>query len=149
VDGNFARPRLAAWLEAMPTAGWQEVLTHGAPLADAAIRATDDRLDLLALGAKAVADPVRLVSGLQAVVTAGVLRHAYDAVLIDAGAFSNPTQKSLVLAMVRNLGIDGVVAIAGPEPAEPRDLATLADQLARTGCELLGTIENRIATQAA
>ena len=43
------------------------------------------------------------------------------------------------------LGIDGVVAVAGPAPAEPSELATLADQLGRTGCELLGTIENRIA----
>jgi Mrp family chromosome partitioning ATPase len=146
VDGNFARPGLASLLEAESTAGWQDVLKHGAPLADAVVRATDDGFDILALGSKRAGDPLRLVSGLQAVVTAGVLRHAYDLVLIDAGSISDAAQQSIVLALVRNLGVDAALAIAGPAPADPRDLATLADCLSRTGCELLGTIENRIAT---
>src|SRR6476660_2921042 len=51
-DGNFCHPRLASWLDAVPTVGWEEVLKHTAPLADAVIRATDDNLDILALGAK-------------------------------------------------------------------------------------------------
>src|SRR3954465_2473543 len=41
-DGNFCHPRIASWLDVVPTVGWEEVLKHAAPLADAVIRATDD-----------------------------------------------------------------------------------------------------------
>ncbi len=149
VDGNFTNPRLAPALEAVPTTGWQEVLLHGAPLADAVIRATDEQLDVLALGAQPPADALRLVAGLQAVVTAGVLRHAYDLVLVDAGAFFDPASQPIVVALMRNMGIDAALAVGGPEPVDPRELATFAENLDRSGCELLGTIENRVAkTQA-
>jgi Mrp family chromosome partitioning ATPase len=144
VDGNFRNPRLAAWLEAVPTSGWQEVLKHRSALSDAVIRANDDRLDLLALDAKAPANPLPLVGGLQAVVTAGVLRHSYELALFDLGAFFDPAAQPIVLELVRNMGLDAVLTVAGPEPADPRDLDFLAAQLGRSGCELLGTIENRI-----
>jgi Mrp family chromosome partitioning ATPase len=145
VDGNFCHPRIAAWLDAVPTVGWEEVLRHASPLADAVIRATDDNLDLLALGSKACKDPQRLVSGLQAAVAAGVLRHAYDLALIDLGTFFDPTSQPIVLELVRNMGIDCVAAVAGPEPTDTRDLATIAEYLEPSGCQLFGTIENRIA----
>jgi Mrp family chromosome partitioning ATPase len=143
VDANLCGPRIAPWLEVVPTVGWEDVLKHASPLADAVIRATDDNLDLLALGAKAVKDPHSLAKGLQAAVTAGVLRHAYDLVLIDLGAFFDPTSQPVVLELVRNMGIDTVIAVAGPEPADPRDMATIAEYLDPLNCQLMGTIENR------
>ncbi|MCI0331622.1 MAG: hypothetical protein L0228_00175 [Planctomycetes bacterium] len=145
VDGNFRNPRLANWLKVEPTAGWQDVLKHGAPLTNAVVRATDDRLDLLALGEKIPKDSLRLVSGLQAVVTAGVLRHAYDHVLLDAGAFLDSASQPIALELIRNMGIDAAIAVTGPGSADPREVTALADQLARSGCEFLGTIENRVA----
>ncbi len=149
VDGNLRHPRIASCLEAAPTVGWQEVLKHAAPLADAVIRATGDNLDLLALSAKAPKDPQPLAAGLQAAVTAGVLRHAYDIVLIDLGTFFEPASQPIVLELVRNMGIDSVVAVTGSGPADPRDLATVAEYLEPSGCAILGTIENRIATPQA
>jgi len=143
VDGNFRTPCMAKWLEAEPTSGWQDVLKHGAPLTDAAIRATDDRIDLLALGEKIPNDALKLVSGLQAVVTAGVLRHAYDHVLIDAGAFLSKSSQPVAVELLRNMGIDSVIAVTGPRLNESAEVSALADQLARIGCEFLGTIENR------
>lgn len=145
VDGNFCHPRIASWLDAVPTVGWEEVLRHSAPLADAVIRATDDNLDLLALGAKALKDPQTLAAGLQAAVTAGVLRHAYDLVLIDLGTFFDPSSQPIVLELTRNMGIDTVITVSGAEPADPRDLATIAEYLEPSGSQLLGTIENRVA----
>jgi Mrp family chromosome partitioning ATPase len=145
VDANFCSPRLAAWLEAAPTTGWQDVLKHGGPLADAVVRATDDGFDLLALDARKPDKALQLVGGLQAVVTAGVLRHAYDLVLLDLGAFIDSAAQPIVLELVRNMGLDAVLAVTGPEPADARDLDTLAGHLRRSGCELLGTIENRVA----
>jgi Mrp family chromosome partitioning ATPase len=147
VDGNFRKPRLASWLEAEPTAGWQDVLKHGAPLTDAVVRAADDRLDLLALGEKFPNDVFRLVSGLQAVVTAGVLRHAYDHVLVDAGAFSDAASQPILLELLRNMGIDAAIAVTRSGRADPRDVDTLADHLGRGGCEFLGTIANRVNSQ--
>ncbi len=144
-DGNFCHPRIAAWLDAVSTVGWEEVLKHSAPLADAVIRATDDNLDVLALGPRACKDPLPLAVGLQAAVSAGVLRHAYDLVLIDLGTFFDPTSQPVVLELVRNMGIDSVVAVAGPEQADPRDMATIMEYLEPSGCQLIGTIENRVA----
>ena len=89
-DGNFRNPQLTARLEAVPTAGWEEVLKHSAPLHDAVIRATDENLDVLALGNKLLSDPLPVVGGLQAAVTAGILRHAYDLSILDLGTFLTP-----------------------------------------------------------
>lgn len=145
VDGNLCRPRLATWLDVVPTVGWQDVLEDAASLPDAVIRATDDQLDLLALVGESPADALRLASSPQARATAGVLRYAYDLVLVDLGAFFDPDSQPSVLELVRSLGIDAVLAVAGPTPADPRDLATVAEYLGQSGCELLGTIENRAA----
>jgi Mrp family chromosome partitioning ATPase len=143
VDGNFCRPRIAPWLDVVPTVGWEEVLKHASPLADAVIRATDDKLDILALGPKAAKNPQPLAEGLQTAVSAGVLRHAYDLVLVDLGTFFDPTSQPVVLELARNMGIDTVVAVAGPEPADPRDMATIVEFLEPLGCQLAGTIQNR------
>jgi Mrp family chromosome partitioning ATPase len=144
VDGNFRKPSLAKLLEAEPTAGWQDVLKHGAPLTDAVIRATDDHLDLLALGEKIPKDAMRLASGLQAVVTAGVLRHAYDHVLLDIGAIGDTAAQSLMLELLRNMGLDAAIAVTGPRRADPGDLDALSSYLTKCGCEFLGTISNRV-----
>jgi Mrp family chromosome partitioning ATPase len=147
VDANLCHPRIAAWLDAVPTVGWEDVLKHRAPLSDAVIRATDDNLDVLALGSKPAKNPEPLAAGLQAAVTAGVLRHAYDMVLVDIGPFFDPKSQPIVLELVRNIGIDTVVGIIGSEPADPRDLATIAEYLEPLGCQYMGTIENRMDRQ--
>jgi len=144
VDANFCHPRIAAWLDAVPTAGWDEVLKHSSPLADAIVRATDERLDLLALGSKPLKNPQTQAAGLQAAMTAGVLRHAYDMAIIDLGTFFDPASQPIVLELVRNMGIDSVVAVVGAEPVDRRDLATMVDYLEPIGCQILGTIENRM-----
>jgi len=145
VDANFSRPRMATLLDAMPTAGWEDFLKHSAPLSDAIIHATEDQLDMLALGSRPVKDPQALVGGLQAAVTAGLLRHAYDLVLVDLGTFFNPASQPILLELTSNMGIDGAIAVTGPEPADPRDVTTIVEHLGRGGCELLGIIENRVA----
>jgi Mrp family chromosome partitioning ATPase len=148
-DGNFRSPRLASLLDAVPTAGWEEVMKHTAPLADAVVRSTDDNLDLLALGSRLVKDPHPMVGGLQAAVSAGVLRHAYELAILDVGTFFDPISQPILLELVSNLGVDAVVAVAGPGPADRRDVATIVEYLDRSGCELLGVIENRAAKQKA
>jgi Mrp family chromosome partitioning ATPase len=144
-DCNFRTPRIASLVEAVPTAGWEDVLRHSATLADATIRATNDQLDVLAMVARPLKDPEGLAGGLQAAVTAGVLRHEYDLAILDLGSFFDPVSQPTLLALVANMGVDAVVAIAGPEPADPRDIETVVEHLGNRGCELLGVIENRVA----
>jgi Mrp family chromosome partitioning ATPase len=67
-------------------------------------------------------------------------------VLVDLGAFFDPRSKPVLIEIVRNLGIDAVLGVAGTNETDSRDLATLSEQLAQAGCEPLGTIENRVAT---
>jgi Mrp family chromosome partitioning ATPase len=145
VDGDLLQPGIAASLKAMPTAGWEDVLKHAALLSDAVVYAADERLALLALGAKPAKDAFSLATGLQAAVTAGVLRHAYDLILVDLGAFFDATSQPVLLELVRNLGVDAVIAVTAAGGADPRDLASLSEKLAASGCELLGTVENRVA----
>ncbi|MCC7473870.1 MAG: hypothetical protein IT425_00620 [Pirellulales bacterium] len=143
-DGNLINPQVASRLDAVPTAGWEEFLKHTALLPDAVIHSTDDNLDILALGEKRVKNPQSLVNGLQAAVTAGILRHTYNLAFMDLGAFFDPVSQPVLLELVTNLGIDAAIAIVGPTPADRRDLSTLTEFFDNSGCELLGTIENRI-----
>ncbi|HEY3392814.1 MAG TPA: hypothetical protein VGK58_08910 [Lacipirellulaceae bacterium] len=149
VDGNFQRPQLAASLDVVPTAGWQEVLAGGAPLSDAIIRAADDSIDVLALGANSPDDVLRLVTGPHVEASTGTIRRHYDLTLVDLGAFFDATSRPILLELVRNMRIGTALVASLPEETDSRDLDTLADELGRSGCELLGRIENRVAkTQA-
>jgi len=148
-DANFRSPRVAAWLEAVPTVGWEDVLRHSAPLTDAVVHATDDNLDVLALGNQPAKNPQPLAGGLQATATAGILRHAYDLALLDLGPFFDPASQPVLFELVSNMGMDAALAVAGPEPADRRDLATIIERLDRSGCEFLGVIENRVVNKAA
>jgi Mrp family chromosome partitioning ATPase len=149
IDGNFQRPQLAASLDAVPTASWQEVLAGAATLADAVIRAADDCLDLLALELNTSKDPLRLIAGHEIESCANLIRRNYDLALIDLGAFFDGATRPIKLELVRKLGIDAALVVSQPDETDLRDLRTLAEQLDQTGCELMGRIENRVAkTQA-
>jgi MinD-like ATPase involved in chromosome partitioning or flagellar assembly len=142
VEGNFVAPKLSAWLDAAPTCWWQDVLERKAPLADAIIRAADDQLDLLPIRAD-TEDPLRLVASADTITTAGELRDNYELVLIDLGAFFDPLSQPLAMELVYNMSIDVALAVSGPEGADPRDVATVAEYLGQRRCDLLGMIENR------
>jgi hypothetical protein len=64
---------------------------------------------------------------------------------VDLGTFFDPHSQPILLELISNMGVDAAVAVAGPEPADRRDVATIVEHLGRSGCELLGLIENRIA----
>jgi Mrp family chromosome partitioning ATPase len=144
VDANFRSPQLAAQLGVEPTAAWQDVLAHGLAVDEAVIRAEDDRVDLLPLDGRRLDGP-KLVAGLQTSVTAGVLRYAYDLVLLDLGAILAPSSFATTVHLLQNMQIDGALLIADPRQTEQSDLAMAADLLQEHGCEPLGMIENRAA----
>jgi Mrp family chromosome partitioning ATPase len=144
VDANFRSPQLATQLGVEPTATWQDVLQHGRGVADAVIRAERDRVDLLPLDGRGL-DGTNLAAGLQTSVTAGVLRYAYDVVLLDLGAILAPGSFATTIYLLQNMGIDGTLLVADCRRTDESDLAMAADLLNEHGCEPLGIIENRAA----
>jgi Mrp family chromosome partitioning ATPase len=144
VDANFSSPQLAIQLGVEPTAAWQDVLQHGRSVAQAVIRADRDRVDLLPLGGRPH-DGAQLAAGLQTSVTAGVLRYAYDVVLLDLGAILAPSSFAATVHLLENMRIDGALLVADRRHTDQSDLAMAADLLNEHGCEPLGVIENRAA----
>jgi Mrp family chromosome partitioning ATPase len=148
VDANFRAPRLAALLGAQPTITWQDVLEQGLPVAEAVIRAETDHVDLLPLDARELTgrepNGAKLAAGLQTAISGGVLRYAYDVVLVDLGAVLAPRTYATMSQLIRNMRIDAALMITNPRKAEPDDLTIAGELLDETGCELLGMIENRI-----
>jgi Mrp family chromosome partitioning ATPase len=149
VDANFRAPRLAGLLGVQPSTSWQDVLEQGLPVAEAVIRAENDGVDLLPLDLRAptAREPngAKLAAGLQSAITAGVLRYAYEIVLVDLGAILAPRSFLTMSHLIRNMRIEAAVAVTDPKHAERDDFAVAGELLDETGCELLGIIENRAA----
>jgi Mrp family chromosome partitioning ATPase len=145
VDGDVASPGLARSLDVVPTVGWLESLADESLLADAIVHSVEDQLDLLAQSPGRADDVLNLIAGPKTGRTAARLRQAYQLVLVDLGAFFDPGSQPLALELVRQMEIDAVLAVAAPGGADPRDLATVAEYLGLSGCELLGVVENRTA----
>jgi Mrp family chromosome partitioning ATPase len=150
VDGNFRAPRIAGVLGAQPNTSWQDVLEHGLPVAEAVIRAEKDGVDILPLDVRdqTAREPngAKLAAGLQTSITAGVLRYAYEIVLVDLGAILAPRSFATMNHLIRKMRIHTAVAITDPKHAETDDLTIAGELLDETGCELLGVIENRTNT---
>jgi Mrp family chromosome partitioning ATPase len=146
VDANFHHPNLADALGAEPATSWADVLDRGLPVAEAMIRATHDRVDLLPLDTGrclASHEATELVAGMQTTVTAGVLRTAYDLVLVDLGALLAPGAYTALSHLLRLMPIEAAIVVTNPRTADAHDTAVVGDLLEEDGCELLGVIENR------
>jgi len=147
VDANFRAPRLAGLLGVQPSTSWQDVLEQGLSVAEAVIRAENDGVDLLPLDLRAPAarepNGARLATGLQTSITAGVLRYAYEIVLVDLGAILAPRSFNTVSHLIRNMRIDSAIAVTDPKHAQADDFTIAGELLDETGCELVGLIENR------
>jgi Mrp family chromosome partitioning ATPase len=150
LDANFRAPRLAGLLGVQPTTSWQDVLEQGLPVAEAVIRAESDGVDLLPLDLRAPSarepNGAKLAAGLQTAITAGVLRYAYEIVLVDLGAILAPRSFTTMSHLIRNMRIESAVAVSDPKHAEQDDFAVAGELLDEAGCELLGIIENRTHT---
>jgi Mrp family chromosome partitioning ATPase len=146
VDASFCDPQLADVLGAEPTTSWAEVLDRGLPVAEAMIRASHDHIDLLPLRADkrfAGHEAADLVAGVQTSVTAGVLRTAYDLVLVDLGPLLAPGAYAALSHLLRLMPIEAAVLVSNPRTADAHDAAVVGELLEEDGCELLGVIENR------
>lgn len=147
VDANFRTPRLAGLLGVQPNTSWQDVLEQGLSVAEAVIRAEQDGIDLLPLDLRepTAREPngAKLAAGVQTAITAGVLRYAYDLVLVDLGAILAPRSFATMSHLIRNMRINTAVAVTDPKHAERDDFTVAGELLDESGCELLGLIENR------
>jgi Mrp family chromosome partitioning ATPase len=144
LDANFRSPQLAAQLGVAPDTGWQDVLARGLGVEEAVIRAQGDRVDLLPLDVRNVDGP-QLAAGLQPSITAGVLRYAYDVVLLDLGAILAPSSFATTVHLLRNMSIDSALLVADRRRSDQSDLTMASELLKENGCQPLGIIENRAA----
>jgi Mrp family chromosome partitioning ATPase len=145
VEGGFYTPRLAQWLDVVPTASWQEVIETNAPITDSLVHSVDERLDVLLLSGNSPTDPLLLAGSPQAMNTAELLRKRYELALVDLGSYFDPRSQPVALELARSMGIESALIVAGPNPIDARDLATVEENLNHSGCEILGIIENRVA----
>jgi Mrp family chromosome partitioning ATPase len=142
VDGNFAAPGLAQQLGLSVEAGWEDVLSGAAPLAEGVVYSLGDRVALLPLVRGGAAAAERL-DAIHASVTAGVLRYHYNMVLVDLGNVLDPAQGLNARRIARQCRLDGVVLTSGLAAASipPQRLLQTAPELAAL---CMGVVENQL-----
>ena len=144
LDANFRSPQFAVQLGVAPDTGWQDVLARGLSVEEAVIHAQSDCVDLLPLDARNLDGP-QLAAGVQPSITAGVLRYAYDVVLLDLGAILAPSSFATTVHLLRNMSIDSALLVADRRHSDQSDLSMASELLKENGCQPLGIIENRAA----
>lgn len=141
VDANFENPQLATALGIYPTTTWQDVLDRGAPLSEALIHSAEGDLVLLP-SANRWERPAAEQIGLQASVTAGVLRYEYEVVLIDLGTMLSEKQDPGMLPLVETMRIDASLLVANANSRGDHDRTRVTRTLEKIRCPVLGVVEN-------
>jgi len=155
VDADFATAALencgepaldlASQLGLEVTVSWEDVLAGRVPLAEGVIASTAEPIAVLPLKRRphSAEELLQVIQthGIQASVTAGVLREHYDVVLVDLGCVAEPVQVSTVRAIVQHCRLD-VTLIVAREPVASSDFPSsrVLTSTAKTVC--LGVVEN-------
>ena len=148
VDGHFAasdvqHTTMADQLGLAVSTGWEEVLAGEVPLAEGVIRSLEDQLAVLPLAGRQQGTASLVQDhGIQASVTAGVLRYHYDMVLFDLGFAAGPQAES-AKATAGHCRLDAVLVVSDPETDHPMNLARALSVVAQAETDCLGLVENR------
>ncbi len=149
VDGEFYKaaqsssPDLAGHLGVAVACGWEDVLAGRVPLAEGVIRSLGDGISILPLAGRGEAcEPFR---GIQASVTAGVLRYHFDLVLFDLGCAADERQAAAAQTIIQHCRLDATLLVT----SAPNSTATMQQAITlatapETIC--LGVLENKIVT---
>lgn len=111
VDGDFATRAMAKALGLEFGTGWEDVLTGQVPLAEGVVHSIQDNISLLPLAGRD-SNPVELLAGIQASISAGVLRYHYDVVLIDFGDAGRQPQWPVAQKLFEQCRIDSSIIVA-------------------------------------
>jgi Mrp family chromosome partitioning ATPase len=147
VDADFANPSLDTLLQQSPQATWQNALTGKLPVSEAMVQSTSEGIALLP-SARGFTTFDRTV-GLQAAVTAGVVRFGYDVALFDFGSLFEPQPESprgqisgWAELLIPAMRLDAALIVVDPAQEWHEEAQTAAAFLQSSNCRLLGVIEN-------
>lgn len=144
VDADFAEANLAASLGLVVEIGWEDVLAGRVPLAEAVVESVADRIALAPLVQGGVPAAEKL-DGIQASVTAGVLRYHYNIVLFDLGDVSDAVQGPIARRVARQCRLDGAVLMTGGTTTADAG-ARVLESAAELAAVCLGVVENQLRT---
>lgn len=143
VDADFADANLAASLGLVVEIGWEDVLAGRVPLAEAVVESMGDRIALVPLMQGGVTSAEKL-DGIQASVTAGVLRYHYDVVLFDLGAVSDGVQGPIARRVARQCRLDGALLVTGGDPQAAAAGLRAMQSAPELAAVCLGVVENQL-----
>ncbi len=133
LDADFERPHLGRRIGIDMENGWDDVLTDGQPLAEAAVSSLEDRVTVFPLGRRAAAFvSAHTVTALQQ------LAQAFDLVLVDMGPVGEDEAAD---ATVECQSAAAALVVCDRRHATEADLGTTLDRLHAAGIETLGVVE--------
>lgn len=139
VDGDLHHPALADDLNLETVHGWDEVVSTGVPLEEAAIHSLEDRITLIPMGARAGNAPVAPDHPK----VQGILRRlaaSFDIVIIDSQHLAHPAAR--IMGCGVGTPIDAAVLVVDMNfPDEQMTLESIR-RLNRCGIESVGIVEN-------
>lgn len=141
VDANFSRPELARRLGVAAQAGWDDVLRGDLPLEEVVISSSLDQLAVAPWKQQSASGKV-VAHRLRAATTFGILRDAYDLVLIDAGCISNEEHAADFLSSCEAARLNGVYLVFDGREGALDEATRMSDLLAAAGISVYGAIEN-------
>jgi Mrp family chromosome partitioning ATPase len=143
VDGDFATAGLARSVGLGVDIGWEEVLAGRVPLAESVVHSLRDRISLLPL-AQGGAPAAEKLDGIQASVTAGVLRYHYDIVLFDLGSVAGERQGIVARRLARRCRLDGMILTTASVPCRVMQTQWLSQTAPELAGVCLGVVENQL-----
>jgi len=145
LDGGGPSLDLASQLGLVVSVGWEDVLAGRLPLAEGVIQSAAETVAVLPIlrRSHSAHEALQVIQthGIQASVTAGVLRAHYDMVLVDLGCATEQVQVSTARAIGQHCRLDATLIVT-------REFAVAAERLptARltptTETVCLGVVEN-------
>lgn len=141
VDADFSRPELARRLGVAAQAGWDDVLRGDLPLEEVVISSSLDQLAVAPWKQKSASGKV-VANRLRAATTFGILRDAYDLVLIDAGCISNEEHAADFMQSCEAAKLNGVYLVFDGREGAIEEASRMHDQLTAAGIPVYGAIEN-------
>jgi Mrp family chromosome partitioning ATPase len=133
LDADFERPHLGRRIGIDMENGWDDVLTDGQPLAEAAVSSLEDHVTVLPLGRRAAACiSAHTVAALQQAAA------AFDVVLVDMGPVSEDESSD---ASVEAPSAAAALVACDRRHVSDESLAKALDRLEAVGIEALGVIE--------
>ena len=136
---------LASQLGLAVTVGWEDILAGRVLLAEGVIQSVAEPIAVLPLLRQphSAHESLQVIQthGIQASITAGVLRCHYEVVLVDLGSATEQVQVSTARAIAQNCRLDATVIVTRKSIAEiQHSQSAVSATVPNTDC--LGVIEN-------